>query len=257
VGEESWVLHYENLPGDPARPEVWSALDALLQRPWLHASGLELRISCALIDSGGHRTQSVYGYVMPRQGRRVYACKGQSGGTHGMLVSPAHPVKPQSGPGTVLLRAVDSDQTKSLIYSRLRLSEPGPEYVHFPMSVGETFFNELTAETLRTKRNKYGVPTKVWEQVRSRNEAIDCLSYSLAALRIIAPAPRRIEVAAAQIATAVAAQSMPAAPPAVESAGDPADPLPPLPPVSVSPMGRRVYRSRYLDAHRLPTRERW
>jgi phage terminase large subunit GpA-like protein len=254
VGEESWILHYENLPGDPARPEVWAALDALLQRPWRHASGLELRISCALIDSGGHRTQSVYSYVLPRQPRRVFACKG--GRTHGLLVSPAHPVKPQSGPGTVQLRYVDPDQTKSLIYSRLRLSEPGPEYVHFPMSVGETFFNELTAETLRTTRNKYGIPVKQWQQVRSRNEALDAFGYALAALRIIAPAPRSLEVAAAQIATAVAARSMPPAPPAVESAGDPADPPAPLSPAG-STTGRRVYRSRYLDAHRLPSRERW
>lgn len=254
LGEESWILHYENLPGDPSRPEPWTALDALLQRPWQHASGVELRISCALVDSGGHRTQSVYGFVMPRQPRRVYACKGQSGGTHGMLVSPAHPVKPQSGPGTVQLRHVDADQTKALIYSRLRLSDPGPEYVHFPMSVGETFFNELTAEKLITKRNKYGVPTKVWEQVRSRNEGIDCLSYSLAALRIIAPSPRSLEAAAPRIAAAAAARLAPPVPPEVEHAGDPADPPPPLPPPP-QPAGRRTYRSNFMARRPLPTRD--
>lgn len=261
VAEESWVIAYETIAGDPARPEPWQALDTLLDRRWQHELGLALPVMAAFIDSGGHRTQSVYGYVMPRQrARRIIACKGQSGGTHGMLVSPAKPVRPASGPGFIQLRHVDVDQAKALLYSRLRLAErSGPEVIHFPMTVGEQFFSELTAEKLTTRRNKYGVPTKVWEQQRSRNEAIDCLSYALGALRLVAP-PGRLQEWAARVTTAAAAQSAPASPaspPAVTSAGDPAEPLPPPPPVSVAPTGRRVWRSNYLDAHRLPTRERW
>jgi phage terminase large subunit GpA-like protein len=253
VGEESWVVDYQTLAGDPARPEVWQALDALLDRTWQHELGLALPVVAAFIDSGGHRTQSVYSYVMPRQRARRIACKGQSGGTHGMMVSPAKPVRPASGPGFIQLRHVDVDQCKALLYSRLRLAErSGPEVVHFPLSVGEQFFSELTAEKLITKRNKYGVPTKVWEQQRSRNEAIDCLCYALGALRLVAT-PARLQEWATRITAAAAAQSTPAAPPVVESAGDPADPPAPLP-LPRPPTGRRTYRSSFMDRLRVPPR---
>jgi phage terminase large subunit GpA-like protein len=228
--EESWVLAYETLAGDPARPEVWAALDALLARAWMHATGVPLKILAACLDSGGHRTQAVYQYVMPRQPRRVMATIGRSGGTRGFLVSPPKPMRPASGPGTVLLRTVDTDQAKGLLYSRCRgrLTErSGPEVIHFPMTVGETFFAELTAEVLVTRRNRWGVPVKVWEQRRERNEALDCFVLALAALRVLNPP---LETWAAQLAAAAGAPAAPEAP-----ARPPA------------PAARRTARSAYLQ----------
>lgn len=98
-------------------------------------------------------------------------------------------------------RLIDVDQAKALIFSRLRVDEPGPEYVHFPMSVGETFFDELTAEKLVTKRNKFGVPSKSWVQTKERNESLDCFVLALAALRILAPTPARFDAAASRLDT--------------------------------------------------------
>jgi len=184
----------------------------------------------------------------------VIATKGQSGGTHGMMVSPAKPVRPASGPGFIQLRHVDVDQAKALLYSRLRLAErSGPEVIHFPLSVGEQFFSELTAEKLITKRNKFGVPTKVWEQQRSRNEAIDCLCYALGALRLVAT-PQRLQEWAKKIATAAAPAASSDPPPMVAHAGDPADPPPPLPP-PVRPAGRRTYRSNFMERRSVPGRD--
>ena len=130
----------------------------------------------------------------------MFAAFGRSGGTQGFLVSPAKAIRPANGTGTILRRIVDTDQAKSLIYARLRLTEPGAEYVHFPLTVGETFFDELTAERLVTKRNKYGVPTKTWELVHARrNESLDCFALALAALRIVAPTAARFATLAAQL----------------------------------------------------------
>ena len=72
------------------------------------------------------------------------------------------------------------------------------------MSVGETFFDELTAERLVTKRNKFGVPIKTWEQTKERNESLDAFVLALAALRIIAPSARRLEAYQTQLAAASA-----------------------------------------------------
>ena len=146
----------------------------------------------------------MYNAIIPRQPRRVHACFGRSGGERGLLVSPPKPIRPANGTGTVLRRIVDTDQAKALIYSRLKLTEPGPEYLHFPMSVSETFFDELTAERLVTKRNKYGVPSKTWELVRSRNESLDAMALALAALRVVAPTPARLDMLAKQLEQAAA-----------------------------------------------------
>jgi phage terminase large subunit GpA-like protein len=219
-GEEGWIVERTPLLGDPARPEVWREFDELLAMDWPHESGGTMRIQCCLIDAGGHRTQSVYNAVIPRQQKRVYASFGRSGGERGMLVSPPKAIRPANGTGNVQRRIVDVDQAKGLIFARLRVADPGPEYVHFPASVGEAFFDELTAETLVTKRNKFGVPVRTWQQTKERNESLDCFVLALAALRIIAPTPARFEAAAARVNTmrVVPAASLAAIPRAPERA---------------------------------------
>ena len=187
------------LPGDPGRAECWAELDELLKFDWPHASGGTMRIQCTLVDAAGHRTQSVYTNIIPRQTRRVFASFGRSGGEKGLIVSPPKAIRPANGTGTVQRRIVDVDQAKRIIFGRLRIAEPGPEYVHLPTTVGETFVDELTAEKLVTKRNKYGVPTKTWEQIRDRNESLDCFVLALAALRILAPNAARFDAAAAAV----------------------------------------------------------
>ena len=87
------------------------------------------------------------------------------------------------------------DQGKALIYSRLKLIQPGPAYIHFPRdpSFDDEYFAQLAAEKLVTKI-KGTRPFSEWIQTRPRNEALDCKVYSLAAMRLsgknlTAPAP--------------------------------------------------------------------
>jgi phage terminase large subunit GpA-like protein len=117
--------------------------------------------------------------------------------------------------------------------------------------VGEAFASEMTAEQLTTKRNKYGVPTKRWEQIRDRNESLDCFVLALAALRIIAPTPVRF----ASLAAKIAAPPAPAPPvrPATRAlrAAVGRTPVPLALPVKpavphTSPHARRITRSGYL-----------
>jgi phage terminase large subunit GpA-like protein len=163
-------------------------------------------VECALVDCLGHRTSEVYKAVLARQHRRVIASVGKAGGESGQLVSTPKAVKTPHG--AVSRAVIDADQVKSLLYSRLRLDVPGPEFIHLPFGVGETFVDELTAERLVTRRNKFGVPEKRWQQVRDRNETLDCFGMALAALRIIAPTTATFAALAAKVRAAAKAAAV-------------------------------------------------
>jgi phage terminase large subunit GpA-like protein len=54
--------------------------------------------------------------------------------------------------------------------------------VHFPDFLDEEFFLQLTSERL-VKRYKAGIPRMEFKRLRPRNEALDLMTYNLAAFR--------------------------------------------------------------------------
>jgi phage terminase large subunit GpA-like protein len=140
----------------------------------------------ALIDTGGHRTRVIYSHVIARQSR-LYAAFGRRGGECGLLVSLPAMIWTRNATGSIQRGIIDVEQDEALIVAWLRLHEPGLEYIHLPQSAGESFVDELTAAQVGTTRIKHGVPVKTWEQLRERNESLDCCVLALAALRVVAP----------------------------------------------------------------------
>jgi len=204
-GEESWVIARESIFGDPQIPGTWLELDQLLARAWAREAGGTTRIQCVLVDALGHRTAAVYTAVVARQRRRVYASIGKDGGDGGQVVS--SPKTLATTYGNVIRYIVDASQVKGLIYSRLKLiEETGAGVCHFPMSVGDAFFTELTSEHLVTERNKYGVSAKKWaiRPGHTRNETLDCFGMALAAQRIVCPTPARFAELAQKLEDAAA-----------------------------------------------------
>jgi phage terminase large subunit GpA-like protein len=90
----------------------------------------------------------------------------------------------KSNIGKVRLFAVSSDTGKELVYGRLRISEPGPGYCHFPISYPDEYFSQLTAEKLVTRYVR-GHAKRMWVKARARNEALDVRVYALAAYSIL------------------------------------------------------------------------
>lgn len=85
------------------------------------------------------------------------------------------------------LYTVGTDQAKSSIYARLRLSRPGPGYCHFPDNYTEAFFEGLTAEKALTVYTK-GFPKLIWKKPAGvPNEPLDIRVYQYAALSILNP----------------------------------------------------------------------
>jgi phage terminase large subunit GpA-like protein len=75
------------------------------------------------------------------------------------------------------------DTAKDTLYGRLRIANPGPGYMHFPVggAFDAAYFAQLTAEVVRT-RYQQGRPYRVWILPSGkRNEALDTAAYALAA----------------------------------------------------------------------------
>ena len=175
AGEEAWHLDHIILPGDTARPEVWEDLAEAL---------IEAKVQIAAVDSG-YNTSMVYAFCEKR--RWAIPIKGVTGGGRPLIEDEKKRrqrlrVKRKRG---MAVEPIGVDQGKALLYARLKLTTPGPGYIHFPRdaSYDDEFFNQLASEKLIPKL-RGSRPFFEWVQIRPRNEALDCLVYALAACRL-------------------------------------------------------------------------
>jgi len=189
-GQESWLIDRELIYGDPAVEEgqpgsVWARLTERRRTPYLHASGSQVLVQACAIDTGGHHTQQVYGYVRAHHHANVLAVKGSSAKGKAILSKPSDidvTWRGQKIPRGVKLWLVGTDIAKGVIYGRLRQAQPGPGYIHLPKVLANTDeFEQMTAERLVTKYFK-GHPRMEWIKPNGRrNEALDCAVYAYAA----------------------------------------------------------------------------
>lgn len=193
-GEENWSIDYAVFHGDVDIPEgqrgsPWTAFTDYIRKRWRHESGVDLTVSYTCIDSGGtgNNTQAVYDYVKRHKGDRVFAIKGRAG--DGLPIVGA-PNRKRSGKAVrkIDLYIVGTDNAKSVTMSRLKKTEPGPGYCHFPIGRDPEWFRQLTAEKAVRKYVK-GFPKVTWEKPDKsrRNEAFDCRVYAFAALVLASP----------------------------------------------------------------------
>lgn len=215
AGEESWLIDWQELYGDPAKDAVWAQLDAqLVTRAYTHLSGRPMRVERVCIDSGGVKghTDRVYRYCKPRADRGVFAVKG--GRETG---------RPLVGLPTVRnayrtpLFVLCVDTGKYVTMKRLAMRQPGPGYVHvheMDDDAADEFCSQLTAE-----KALYGRNGRRWERVFQRNHVFDCYVYALAALYIMGESTRRGLGSLAEKASSAyqAAASPPLAQPAAPS----------------------------------------
>jgi phage terminase large subunit GpA-like protein len=169
----------ENMPGSP-----WAALTEYRRTPILHASGRPSPILAAFIDSGGHAKDAVYAYCRTHQHAHVYAIKGASISGKAILGKPSEQDVTWLGQTVkrgLKLWPIGTDTAKAEIYGRLRLTTPGPGYVHLSRHLPADVFDQLTAERLVTRYIK-GHARLEWHKPNGkRNEALDCAVYALAA----------------------------------------------------------------------------
>lgn len=178
---EHWDIEHRIFWGDPAKADVWRELDQWLLQPY-SVRGQGMKAACTTIDSGGHHTDHVYNFCKARQGRRVFAIKGSS-----QYYAPVASKPSQAGRQRVALYQVGTDTAKdTILLSWLRVPDPGPGYIHFPDTVDDEYFRQLTAEQRKTEYFR-GAKRLKWSKKRERNEILDLHVYNYAAYAILQP----------------------------------------------------------------------
>lgn len=175
----SIVLKHETLYGDPSTPQLWAALDSHLFKTYETEDGREMIIRSTCVDSGGHFTNSVYQYCKKNFGRRVFAIKGIGGDGKAIAGRPS-----KNNVAKCPLFPVGVDTVKDLIFARLKIEQDAPGYVRFSDALDDEYFKQLTAEKATTRYHK-GFKKRTYVKIRPRNEALDCMVYSIAAYAII------------------------------------------------------------------------
>jgi phage terminase large subunit GpA-like protein len=178
AAEESWLIAWTQIHGDPGRDETWRELDAFLAQSFDHESGQKVNVACTCVDSGGHHTEHVYRYCKLRANRRVFPVRGGSVQGVPLVTRPT-----MHNRYRVKLFTLGVDTAKDVIYSRLRIPAPGPGFMHLPRWVDLEYVHQLTAERCIRKYVKGKGSTRQWVKIRERNEALDLNVYALAALQ--------------------------------------------------------------------------
>ncbi len=184
-GEENWTVDYRILYGPTDKADVWTALDDIIfNEQFEHESGMHLMVSATGVDSG-FRAQIVYDYCKQRKARNVFPTKGQAG--EGVPIIAA-PKRRRTGKNrrAVDLFMIGTDEAKGVIYARLKRTEPGHGYYHFPNTLDEEYFKQLAGEKMILKKHK-GHLKREWVKTRARNEALDTNVINYAMVKLLNP----------------------------------------------------------------------
>jgi terminase, large subunit len=181
--DESWVINYMEIYGNPAEGKVWKALDDLLLAPIIHEKYEDMKVRAAAVDSGGHHTHEVYQYTRERRDRLYIAVKGSSQKNKPAIGKPSTVdinFKGKALKRGAQLYSLGVDTIKSTLFSRLKITDIGAKFVHFSFELVEDFYKGLQSEKkiLKLKRGQRVVE---WVKTYERNEPLDTWVYSFAA----------------------------------------------------------------------------
>ena len=177
--DEMYVINHETMYGDPSTPQLWKALETKIFQIYENEDGKQMRITGTCIDSGGHHTTAVYKFCKHHAGKGVFAIKGVGGDGRPLAGRPS-----KNNSMKCPLFPIGVDTAKDLVFARLSKKEEGGGYVHFSDTLTDEYFKQLTAEKAVTRFHK-GFKKRSYVKTRERNEALDCMVYSIAAYAIL------------------------------------------------------------------------
>lgn len=184
--QEQWVISYDELIGNTAEEQAWQDLKDYVERPFKHASGVELFVSGAAIDTQGQRVEQAYAFVRKNQ-HKFYGIKGASTNIGSFMRQGEEVDKDlktgQKYSNPLRLFLVNTLLGKKTIYGFLNNQltndkKEGAGVIHFPSHLPDAFFPMLTAERLVRKQDNGTIKEKFIIPKGTRNEALDCYNYA-------------------------------------------------------------------------------
>jgi phage terminase large subunit GpA-like protein len=176
-GEETWSVDFVVTYGNPDLDDVWALHDAsVINRIYTRSDGVQLRVARCCADTGGANTDGVYRAVRARlSGGVLLGTKGMPGEGKPIIGNPTH-----SNLGKIPLFPIGTFTAKDMVMGRLKLTEEGPGFCHFPKRYRPEYFKGLTSEEVRVKYLK-GFPHREFHKTYARNEPLDCRVLAVAA----------------------------------------------------------------------------
>ena len=195
VGEESWLVNYSIIHGDPGQPALWAQVLDVLKMEFEAEGGGKIKTLASCVDTGGHYTHEAYAFCRQHRALRILAVKGQSQSGKQAIGKPSLQdinYRNQKIEKGVELWPVGTDTIKAVVYSRLKNPETGPGCYHWPLGLHAEYYSQLTAEKQVT-RYSGGFPRRIWVKAENAaNEALDTEVYAYAALQYLYTRTNRV-----------------------------------------------------------------
>jgi phage terminase large subunit GpA-like protein len=174
-GEESWSLDYRVFAGEFERKEFREQIAAWLDEKYYFANGVALTVASAAFDAGD-KPESVHKFCREQRHKSVWAVRGRGGMELPWIR------RSKSGGRLVNLQV---DVAKATLFSRLTLIENVPGKMHFQFERDMEWYRQLCSEHL-VAHTSAAQTYKRFELIgKSRNEALDCRVYAMAALGLL------------------------------------------------------------------------
>lgn len=175
--KKQYGLDFRILPGNPAESEVWELLKNMFDTIYTRSDGEQLRPVLAFIDSGGHRTTSVY--IQSLKNKRVVPIKGFAYNDKRRpdpLVSDFKKMNIGGGfKGKIKVMMLGVNAGKDALASAEMSTISGNKILNYPNGCGydEKYFSGLLSE--KRVDGKWVAPRKT-----IFNEPLDCRIYAMA-----------------------------------------------------------------------------
>lgn len=186
AGEQAWVLRWRriHLEDDITTwPQLMRVLGEHLLQPLLDRNGKEFYPVAGVMDGRFHtlHVQRFLANFRLRNGQRVIGIQGVDGRSRPILESSPIQTRRRSA-ARKPLRSAAVDIVKDLMATRLRIGEPGPQYINHPTDPTEVdpiWYDGVTAEELKSVYSE-GRWKRMWRKKAAdlMNEPWDLLCYN-------------------------------------------------------------------------------
>lgn len=178
---QRYILGHIVVRGSAKLDTTWAEVLEVLQTKWRHPLGGMIGIEAAAVDSGdGNMTQTVYDFVEPLQGRKIFAIKGAAGPRK--IIEASKSIRRNR---TAPLYIVGVDEVKTDVVMSLPLGKEDLMAFRFSKYLSLDFYMQLNSEK-RVLKYKNGKPEITFERIgRRKAEALDTVVYAIAVFRLI------------------------------------------------------------------------